>query len=942
MAAVTFVRSTVGSTTTAATLTLTVTAPTVGDYLVVSVFGTTSNSTGPLNADLSTATVTDNATGGTNTYTRQTALYNNTVDSVSNFDSAGIAVFLAPVSRTNAGTFTVTITTSINTTADNGYSVGAVVSEWSGVAGSEGFSTLNGLITNPDGYSAYPTLVATLPGDALVTSQVSSGDTAAAFTQGLGITNVFSSSGTSVEYVSVTNARQVNGTFLYSPVNDPSGGTTFAGIALLLKSTNTAVASVAGHNVEFSPREFPLQAYDAWNGFPRLPSTRYDALVYNRSTPAAVGGMVPAQSTKTVLYSEWTGFPRGPNPSQSLLFGRQQVAQPKQPWMAYTTPRRPTIEAEQDTAQRHTQFYNVAARTTTVTQPWMAYTTPRKPTVEAEQDVAQRRSQFYNPPYQTVGQPWIALTVPRKPVVEAEQDTAQRRTWFYNQQTTTVSGTVAIQGYTTNVLYESNTGFPRIPPPSQQLLFGRTTPTAPTPQPFYAYNWGKPPVVAAGDYSTYRTPANFQLFVQPPVVNGTLAYLAYQTTVLHEANTGFSRQPDQTANQALFFNRTAITPTVTQPFYAFHWQQPVTVEAEQYRVTSPFPWQSFYYRNPLLTIWQATYQVVNDNMIVYPIEWVTSPTIPWGYVVSRTPYPDASQPNWTYIKMTASLGPAAPIGYATVPNIVLLRSYDAITGLAALSLNSGTVWYANSGTVPFGYVISQSVTAGTVVPTGTSVSYVVSLGPVATTVYISVPSVVGLSLSSALSTLVANSLIVAPSVYQASAQPAGTVLSQSVAAGTNVLPWTTISLVVSSGTGGSVTYVTVPNIVGVTPAVANSSLLALGLAPLSQTYVYSAVSAGLIVSQTVLAGSSVAVGSNVGYSVSIGPQPVTPTVTVPNVAGVAVDAAKATLVNANLIVGPVTYAASGTVTAGNVISQSPAAGTSVNLWATVTIIVSSG
>jgi len=286
MAAVTFVRSTVGSTTTAATLTLTVTAPTVGDYLVVSVFGTTSNSTGPLNADLSTATVTDNATGGTNTYTRQTALYNNTVDSVSNFDSAGIAVFLAPVSRTNAGTFTVTITTSINTTANNGYSVGAVVSEWSGVAGSEGFSTLNALITNPHGYSAYPTLTATLPGDALVTSQVSSGDTAAAFTQGLGITSVFSSSGTSVEYVSVTNARQVNGTFLFSPVNDPSGGTTFAGIALLLKSTNTAVASVAGHNVEFSPREFPLQAYDAWNGFPRPPAT-YNGLMFNRTAAAA-------------------------------------------------------------------------------------------------------------------------------------------------------------------------------------------------------------------------------------------------------------------------------------------------------------------------------------------------------------------------------------------------------------------------------------------------------------------------------------------------------------------------------------------------------------------------------------------------------------------------------------------------------------------------------
>ena len=813
--------------------------------------------------------------------------------------------------------------------------------------------------------------------------------------------------------------------------------------------------------------------------------------------------MVPVQSTTTVLYSEWTGFPRGPNPSQSLLFGRQQVTQPKQPWLAYTTPRRPTIEAEQDTAQRHTQFYNVAARTTTVTQPWMAYTTPRKPTVEAEQDVAQRRSQFYNPPYQTVGQPWIALTtprrptieaeqdtaqrhtwyynppyqtvgqpwialtVPRKPVVEAEQDTAQRRTWFYNQQTTTVSGTVAIQGYTTNVLYEANTGFPRIPPPLQQLLFGRTTPTAPTPQPFYAYKWANPPTVTAEDYSTYRTPANFQLFVQPPVVNGTvgvlaysanvlyeantgfprtpvdnslllfnrttvtrtqpfyaynwgkppvvtaeeytprtpinfwsfvqpapingtLAYLAYQTNVFYEANTGFPRQSID--NSLLLFNRpSAVTPNVypwtalgwTKPptvqaeeyavrtpypasaffwrtptlaptannWYALHWQQAVSVEAEPYRVTSPFPFQSFYWKSPYvpppysgMTIWDATYQVVNDNMIVYPIEWIMSATVPWGYVISRTPYPDSAQPNWTYIKMVASAGPPASLGYTTVPDLTVLRGYDANTLLATIGLTLGTVTYANSSTVAAGFVISQSVTAGSSVPLGTIVSYVVSLGAVSTTVYTTVPTVTNLTLATATAAIVqANLMVVTPQYQSSNTVPAGSVISQTPLAGTTQSLWTPVSLVVSSGPAAVAVTAIVPNIVGQTAAVGTSLLTAVGLVAGMVTYSYqTSIAAGIIVSQAVTAGSVVTAGTTVAYVVSLGPQPVVTTVTVPNVVGLTLNAARSTLVNANLVVGSPVYAHSATVAADTVISQSPVAGMVVSLYTTINLTVSSG
>ena len=1068
MASVALVRSATAVNTTGVT-TLAVNLPasaTVGDYLVVTVYGTNNNSTGFLNANLSTATVADNATGGTNTYTRQTSLFDNIVDLNSNFDSCGAAVFVAPVARTNAGTFTVTVTTSLPI-GDTSNELRITVSEWSGVAGVEGFTTLNSAQLSIWDYSVYPPITGTAPGDMLVTSQTVAGD-AVTYRAGLGTSNVLAWTGaSSVEYISIANARQVLGT-VYALVAGQNSDFSFSGIALLLKSTNAAVASVPGHNVEFAPREFPIQAYDAWDGFPRLPSRTYDGLMFNRKTVAAstqkqpwwlwrspirradpeefsvtrnrwfynqtpvIGGTTPVSFPATVLYQEWTGFPRRPSPSQQILFGRSTpTVTVKQPWVAYTRPRIPIVEPEADTAQRHTQFYNVANVTTTANQPWQVYTRTRNLTIEAE------------------------------------QDTAQRRTWFYNQQPVYITGTLGVLGYQTNVLYEANTGFPRIPPPSQQLLFGRTTPVAPTPQPFYGYNWGKPPTVAAEEFTPQRTPANFFSFVQPVYITGTLGVLGYQTTVLYEANDGFPRRPVD--NSLLLFNRTTVQ--AKQPFYAYnwgkppvvsaeeftprtpinfwsfvqpaptyvtgtvaylayttnvlyqsdswtqpkpdytalmfgrttpitpnvypwtslgwtkpttvtaedytvrtpypsalhfwrnystpatpwnygqlHWQQAVTVEAEQYRVTSPFPYQSFYWKSPYVpppypgqTIWDATYQVVNDNMMVYPIEWIMSATIPYGYVISRTPYPDAAQPDWTYIKMVASAGPPASLGYATVPDLTPLRSYDASTLLGTIGFTLGTVSYVNS-TVPAGYVVSQTVAAGSVVPLGTVVSYVVSLGVASTTVYTTTPTMTNQTLAIATAAAVQANLIVLPPVYQASSTvPAGTIISQSPAAGTTQDLWTPVSLIVSSGVPGTPVYATVPTLVGQSAATANSLLGGVGLVPTNVTYSFqTTIAAGVIVSQSVAAGSSVLQGTAVSYVVSLGPQVIPATVGIPNVVGSTLTAARVVLVNANLVVGSPIYAASTTVYAETVISQSPAAGTVVSLWTTVNLIVSSG
>ena len=65
-------------------------------------------------------------------------------------------------------------------------------------------------------------------------------------------------------------------------------------------------------------------------------------------------------------------------------------------------------------------------------------------------------------------------------------------------------------------------------------------------------------------------------------------------------------------------------------------------------------------------------------------------------------------------------------------------------------------------------------------------------------------------------------------------------------------------------------------------------------------------------------------------------------VMVPNVVGLAQDAAQAALTNAGLMVGTVTMANSNAAPAGNVISQNPLAGTSVAPGAVVALVVSLG
>jgi PASTA domain len=133
--------------------------------------------------------------------------------------------------------------------------------------------------------------------------------------------------------------------------------------------------------------------------------------------------------------------------------------------------------------------------------------------------------------------------------------------------------------------------------------------------------------------------------------------------------------------------------------------------------------------------------------------------------------------------------------------------------------------------------------------------------------------------------------------------------------------------------------VIVPNVAGQTQAAAGSAITSVGLVVGTVTQQSSvSVAAGNVISESPTAGTSVTAGSNVNLVVSSGPT----SVSVPNVIGQTQAAAGSAISSVGLVVGTVTQQSSVSVAAGNVISESPTAGTSVTSGSPVNLVVSSG
>ena len=164
-----------------------------------------------------------------------------------------------------------------------------------------------------------------------------------------------------------------------------------------------------------------------------------------------------------------------------------------------------------------------------------------------------------------------------------------------------------------------------------------------------------------------------------------------------------------------------------------------------------------------------------------------------GYVYRQSPVAGRTVREGQSVTLTISLG----IQYVTVPDVTNYLQADGEQQLKSLGV-SVLITQAVDDTVAAGSIIRTDPAAGSQVAVGSTVVVYVSRPQVSTTA--KVPSLVGLSnVNDARTLLVQNHLGLGSRSEEYSDQPAGTVLSQSPAAGTTAKLNSRVNVVVSAG-----------------------------------------------------------------------------------------------------------------------------------------------
>jgi eukaryotic-like serine/threonine-protein kinase len=266
-------------------------------------------------------------------------------------------------------------------------------------------------------------------------------------------------------------------------------------------------------------------------------------------------------------------------------------------------------------------------------------------------------------------------------------------------------------------------------------------------------------------------------------------------------------------------------------------------------------------------------------------------------------------------------------GNVTVPNVVGLPSAQATQTLHNDHLTVGSSTVKTSNTTK-GDVLSTDPKSGASVSKNSAVNLVVSGGPNIPTV--AVPNVKGQQLTQAIQMLQGANL--GYTIHDVTSnQPVGTVLSQDPVGGTKILETRKVQLTVS----GTQSSVSVPSVIGQSPANAGGILTQAGLKVGSQSTSCSGQPNGQVSAQNPGAGTSEPPGTPVNLVVSSGS-----CVSVPSVVGQTQASATSAITGAGLVANTTfdTTCANG-AQAGNVDSQNPAANAQVNSGTTVTISV---
>ena len=267
-----------------------------------------------------------------------------------------------------------------------------------------------------------------------------------------------------------------------------------------------------------------------------------------------------------------------------------------------------------------------------------------------------------------------------------------------------------------------------------------------------------------------------------------------------------------------------------------------------------------------------------------------------------------------------------------VPDVTGQTLDQAKTAIQSAGFKVGNVTQSYSESVESGKVISQDPAAKTKKAKGSTINLTVSQGAQE----IEVPDLVGKTADEAKKLLQANGLkYKAGTAEYSDSVDKDRIARQDVAAGSKVAKDTVVTYYLSLGSEGN----SVPDVVGQTRSSATATLNNAGFYVTVDQQYSDTVEEGLVISQTPSSGSKLKADGTVNIVVSKGKE--SKAVSVPSVVGQSEGSAMTTLNNAGFKV-TTEYQTSTSVTSGNVISQTPTAGSELDPGKTVHLVISTG
>ena len=328
---------------------------------------------------------------------------------------------------------------------------------------------------------------------------------------------------------------------------------------------------------------------------------------------------------------------------------------------------------------------------------------------------------------------------------------------------------------------------------------------------------------------------------------------------------------------------------------------------------------------------EATLDELGLRIVVEGQEY--SNDIPMNCIKTQSPTGGTIVETMSTIRVMISAG----VDGELVPDLLGQPSDEAQINLEKLSFVC-QIEEAYDAIVAEGCVISQSVEPGTELAKGSTVTIVVSKGRDETIEYevkdVIVSDFVGMTYSEALTKATEAGVMIKVSNKQYSASiPENVIMAQSIKAGETISNDVTIELTVSLG----IRTVIVPYVIGATETDAIEALKEKELKVIVSYEESEIFASGLVITQSEEAKKEVTPGTEVHLVVSAG----MPSFSLPSVVGKEEASAQKTLNNLGLKV-IISYSKDSSVPDGNVITQTPNAGTDIKAGETVTLIISSG